>query len=117
MSFAGEAALTLSGGRDPADPAPDLPDRLNLPFDVREHASIAVAPQSLVDEGPEHHLEAHRTLESNRRLAGKDSSTIQDCLRNHKQDSGLVLEHRTSQGLAVHDAAIAVGYRLSQIVR
>ena len=83
---------------DPTNPAPDLPDRLNLRFDVREHGSIAGALQSLVDEGPEHHLETHRPLEPARRLAGEDASAIQNRLGSHEQNSGLILEHRSPQG-------------------
>src|SRR6266498_1193126 len=85
-------------GPHPTDPAPDLPDRLNLGFDVREHGSIPGALQTLIDEGPEHHLEAHRPLESTRRLASEDSSAIQNRLGNREQNSGLVLEHRSPQG-------------------
>src|SRR6266568_7012859 len=103
MSLADEAALALFGHPRPADPLADLPDSLNLALDVREHASVAVAPQSLVDEGPEHHLEADRAHEFDRRLAGKHPGTIEDCLGNHKQDSGLVREHCTSQGPAGDD--------------
>jgi hypothetical protein len=90
---------------------------LNLSLDVREHAPVAVAPQTLVDEGPEHHLEADRTHEFDRRLAGKHPCTIQDCLGNHKQDSGLVREHGISHGPAGDDPAIAARDRLSEAVR
>src|SRR5713101_7394145 len=101
--LAGPGAPGPPSAPDPADPLPDPPDGLNLAFDVGEHGSIAVSPQPFADEGPEHHLEAHRTLESARRLAGKDPSPIQDRLRNHKQHSGLVLEHRTSMGYILYD--------------
>ena len=117
MSLAGGAALTHSGGPNLADPAPDLPDRLNLSFDVCEHGSVAVPTQSLVDESPEHHLEADRPLEFDHRFPRKDPSTIQDRLGNHEQDSGLVLEHRTSQAPAGRDAAIAARRRGPETVR
>jgi len=116
-SLADGAAPTLSRRPHPADPLADLPDSLNLALDVREYAPVAVAPQTLVDEGPEHHLEADRTHKFDRRLAGKYPCTIQDCLGNHKQDSGFVCEHGISPGPAGDDAAIAARDRLAEAVR
>src|SRR6266446_7078656 len=113
-SLADGAAPTLSRRPHPADPLADLSHSLNLSLDVREHAAIAVAPQALVDEGPKHHLEADRTHEFDHRLAGKHPGTIEDCLGNHKQDSGLVREHCTSQGPAGDDSAIAARFVLFQ---
>src|ERR1700730_12005201 len=74
--------------------APDRPDRLHLALDVGDDGPIAVPLQPLVDERAQHHLEAHRSLQSSDRLAREHARPIQDLLGENEQDPGLVLEHR-----------------------
>src|ERR1700730_7594911 len=73
---------------------PDRPDRLHLALDVGDDGPIAVPLQPLVDERAQHHLEAHRSLQSRDRLAREHARPIQDLLGENEQDPGLVLEHR-----------------------
>src|SRR6266853_6056942 len=80
--------------RGTAAAAPDRPDRLHLALDVGDDRPIAVPLQPLVDERAQHHLEAHRSLQSRDRLAREHARPIQDLLGENEQDPGLVLEHR-----------------------
>jgi len=54
---------------------------------------VAIALQSLFDEGPENDLKAHRQLESDRCLAGDDAGPVQDVSREDEKNSGPIFEH------------------------
>jgi hypothetical protein len=71
-------------------------DGLGLPLDVGEERRIGVAPQTLLDQGAEDDLQAHRELERGRGLPRQDPGSIQDLLGQDEQDSRLVREHHTS---------------------
>jgi len=67
---------------------------VRLVFDVGEEGPIIGALQSLLDEGTQDDLEAHRELELCRRPTGQDSGPLEDVCRENEQDPRLVLEHR-----------------------
>jgi hypothetical protein len=55
---------------------------------------VAIALQSLLQEGPEDDLKAHRQLESDRRLSCDDAGLVQDVLREDEKNSGPIFAHR-----------------------
>jgi hypothetical protein len=51
-----------------------------LPLDIAEERRIGIASQTLLDQGSEDDLQAHRELEGGGGLPGQDPGAIQDLL-------------------------------------
>jgi hypothetical protein len=110
-------SLVLPPAPFPTRPAPDLADRLDLTFNVDEDGPVTVPLQPLVNERPQHHLKAHRTLEFARRLSGEAPSPVQDPLGNHEKDLGLILEHRYLRVLPAGSVASTISGSVVECVR
>ena len=61
---------------------------------------MAIALEPFLDEGTENDLEAHRKLETNRRLARDDASPVQDVSGENEQNRGPIFEHHHLHVLA-----------------
>src|SRR6267142_379090 len=69
-------------------------NRPGLPLDVGDKRRMAIALQSLLDEGSKDDLKTHRKLERDRRLPRDHPSLVQDLSGENEKDCRPIFEHR-----------------------
>src|SRR6267143_6898933 len=92
-SACGALAPHASPSVDDARHPPSLANRLSLTLDVREKARMILAPQRLLDQRAEDHLQAHRQHGGHRHPARQGPRPIQDALRQHEENARIRVSH------------------------